>query len=47
MVPPPQLATGHPLNVGLEVRGGDPDAAPTRAVERKRTRHAVVLEAAS
>ena len=47
MVPPPQPATGHPLNVGLHFAEAILIAAPTRAVERKWTRHAVVLEAAS
>jgi hypothetical protein len=47
MVPPPQPATGHPLSVGLDLAEAILIAAPTRAVERKWTRHAVVLEAAS
>ena len=46
MVPPPQPATGHPLNVGLDFAEAILIAAPTRAVERKWTRHAVALEAA-
>lgn len=47
VVPPPQPATGHPLNVGLHFEEAILIAAPSRAVERKWTRHAVVLEAAS
>jgi hypothetical protein len=47
MVPPPQPATGHPLNVGLHFAEAIRIAAPTRAVERKWTRHGVVLEEAS
>jgi hypothetical protein len=47
MVPPPQPATGHPLKVGIHVAEAILIAAPTRAAERKWTRHAVVLEAMS
>ena len=47
MVPPPQPATGNPFNVGLHFAEAILIAAPTRAVERKWTRHAVVMEAAS
>ena len=45
MVPPPQPATGHPLNVGIHFAEAIQFAAPTRAVERKWTRHVVALEA--
>ena len=47
MVPPPQPATGHPLNVGVHFAEAILVAAPTRAPERKWTRHVVALEAAS
>ena len=43
-VPPPQPATGHPLNVGVHLAEAILIAAPSRAPERKWTRHAVVLE---
>ena len=45
MVPPPQPATGHPLNVGVHFAEAILIAAPTRAAERKWTRHVVALEA--
>jgi hypothetical protein len=46
MVPPPQPATGHPLNVAVHFDEAILIAAPSRAVERKWTRHVVALEAA-
>jgi hypothetical protein len=47
MVPPPQPAAGHPLSVGLDFAEAILISGPTRAIERKWTRHTVVLEAAS
>jgi hypothetical protein len=44
-VPPPQPATGQPLIVGIRFAEAILIAAPTRAPERKWTRHVVALEA--
>jgi hypothetical protein len=47
MVPPPQPAPHTPLNVGIHFDEAMQFAAPTRAPERKWTRHVAVLEAVS
>ncbi len=46
MAPPPQPAPHTPLNIGLHFAEALQFAGPTRASERKWTRHAMVLEAA-